>query len=185
MIQDYFDAHYAAIKATRFTDFEVIYSAIEELVNTSHTLHICGNGGSAHTAEHAQTDWSKMLLCNTGNQLRCNVLTLNSGLMTAWSNDYCYEDAFKSSLQMSVRSGDVLLVISGSGNSTNILNVLDFANSKNVTTLGLLGIGGGAAANKCRNALVVASDDMQVVEDAHLSIVHIIMKRLVSEYERL
>ena len=137
-----------------------------------------GNGGSAMTALHFVTDWGKMVGIATGRMLNARSLVDNVGLITAYSNDLCYEDVFVSQLASVMREGDLVVAISGSGNSENVIRAVDFANKHGAQTLGLCGFSGGRLLGRVSQRVWVKSNDMQICEDVHSVFGHIVMQSL-------
>jgi D-sedoheptulose 7-phosphate isomerase len=105
-------------------------------------------------------------------------LTDNVPLMTAWANDANYEDIFAEQLRPFLREGDVVFAISGSGNSPNVLKGLQLARDTGAQTIGLTGFQGGKMKELCDICVVVPADNMQVIEDVHLSVSHAIFLSL-------
>jgi len=138
----------------------------------------CGNGGSAHTASHYVTDWNKMVSLATGKKFRGISLCDNIGLITAYGNDVCYEEVFSGQLKAIMDEGDLLVAISGSGNSPNVLKAVEYANMIGGDTLAVVGYDGGKLMELCKAAVWVESFDMQLCEDVHLMFGHIVMKTL-------
>lgn len=136
----------------------------------------CGNGGSASTASHYITDWAKMINLATEEKFRGVSLVDNIGLITAFGNDLSYDDVFSGQCNALLDEGDLLVAVSGSGNSPNILSALRQANEMGARTLGILGYDGGEAANIAHHSFIVPSFDMQVCEDIHLMFGHMVMK---------
>jgi D-sedoheptulose 7-phosphate isomerase len=138
------------------------------------SIFIFGNGGSAALASHFACDLGKGTVIGNNGHKRFRVLALtdNVPLMTAWANDRCYEGIFAEQLQNLVTPGDVAFAISGSGNSPNILRALEVARDARANTLGLAGFDGGKMRNLCNVCVVLPSDNMQIIEDFHLSVTH-------------
>jgi D-sedoheptulose 7-phosphate isomerase len=164
------DLPHESIKLMR----ELIFS----LPKKAGQLLTIGNGGSASTAEHASCDLSKGLtLQNSGSKFRSVCLTSNSSLLTAWSNDTSYTEAIGNLILNQGNSSDVLLAISGSGNSPNILRGIEAAKSLGITTIGLTGFDGGRVSQLVDLEIRVNSHDMQVVENLHLAVLHSLVKQ--------
>lgn len=98
----------------------------------------CGNGGSAYTASHYITDWNKMVNLTIGRKFRGISLCDNMGLVTAFGNDLSYDDIFSGQLKAIMDDGDLLVAVSGSGNSPNVLKAVEYANSVGGRLLPLL-----------------------------------------------
>jgi|GEM_PF-175340 len=137
-------------------------------------IFIMGNGGSASNASHFACDLAKTPVSQTGHRVRAMSLTENLPLLTAWSNDTHYYFGFVEQLKNLMNSGDVVIGISGSGNSQNVLNGIAYANSIGGKTIGLIGFSGGKLKDLAQESLTVPSDNMQRVEDVHLILVHLI-----------
>ncbi len=138
------------------------------------TVFLCGNGGSASTASHFVTDLSKVAARGDGPKIRAVGLTDNVPSVTAIANDVEFARVFADQLQILGQPGDVLIAISGSGNSPNVLEGVRVARSLGLATVGLTGIGGGKLKGMVDVALVVPSNSMQHVEDVHVSILHLV-----------
>ncbi len=137
-----------------------------------------GNGGSAMTALHFITDWSKMVFLKTGKPFYGRTLVDNMGLIMAYSNDFSFQDVFSEQLKNILKKGDLVIAISGSGNSENVIRAIDYANDFGAETIGLSGFDGGRLRKKANNNLWVNSNDMQLVEDVHSIFGHIVMQDL-------
>lgn len=147
-----------------------LLSAYEE----NRTVFLFGNGGSAALASHAACDLGKGTAMEARRRFRVLALTDNIPVITAWANDVSYDDIFAEQLRNFVQKDDVALAISGSGNSRNVLNGLRVAREAGAYTIGLTGFQGGRMKELCDLCLVVPSNNMQFIEDLHLSISHCI-----------
>lgn len=137
-----------------------------------------GNGGSAMTALHFITDWNKMIHLATGRPFRGRTLVDNMGLITAYSNDMSYQDAFVEQLKNVSLPGDLIVAISGSGNSENVIRAVKHANELGCKTLGLCGFGGGRLRDCAQHAIWVQVNDMQLCEDMHAIFGHMVMQSI-------
>ena len=138
------------------------------------TIFICGMGGSASTASHFANDLSKMTISPGRKRFRVIALTDNVSLITAWTNDRGSEMCFVEPLKNLFHEGDVLIAISGSGNSASVLNAVRYVNAHKGTTIGLTGFSGGGLGEIAHISIVVKSDNMQRIEDGHLILSHLI-----------
>ena len=152
----------------RFT--EAIWRGYEQ----GRTLFIFGNGGSAALASHLATDMGKGTVARERARLRVISLTDNVPLMTAWANDFGYENVFAEQLRGMVQRGGLAFAISGSGNSKNVVLGIEAAREAGATAMVLTGFDGGRVKELCELCLVVPSNNMQHVEDAHLCAAHAI-----------
>lgn len=139
---------------------------------TDRQVFIMGNGGSAATASHFACDLAKGTAVPGRPRFRVIGLTDNMALFSALANDYGYECVFAQQLQPLIQAGDVVIGISGSGNSKNVLNAIELANEARATTIGLAGFDGGQLASLVDIPVVVPNFCMEQVEDLHLMLEH-------------
>jgi D-sedoheptulose 7-phosphate isomerase len=137
-----------------------------------------GNGGSAMTALHFINDWNKMIPLATGKPFRGRSLLDNIGMVTAYANDMSYADIFAEQLKNLAMPEDVVVAISGSGNSENVIRAIAVANQLGCETLGLCGYNGGRLKSVAKHVIWANVDDMQLCEDAHAVFGHMVMKTL-------
>ena len=137
-----------------------------------------GNGGSSMTALHFITDWNKSIYMNTGIPFRGRTLVDNMGLLMAYGNDTSFQDIFLEQLKNIMQPGDLVIAISGSGNSENVVRAVNYANENGGVTLGLSGYSGGKLKQLAQHSVWVSVDDMQLCEDVHAIFGHIVMQRL-------
>lgn len=151
---------------------------IQTLIGTKKTLFVCGNGGSAATSSHMACDLGKTILGKNPreNGKRLKTISLNDciPMMTAWGNDAGYEHIFSEQLRNLGQAGDMLLVITGSGNSPNILEAIKVAKEMGIEPYGLLGFRGGKAKDLLDNYLLVESENYGIVEDIHGIVNHLV-----------
>ena len=135
-----------------------------------------GNGGSASLATHMAADLAKNTIGANMRRFRVTSLNDNTSVLTALANDLGYENVFVEQLINLVRAGDLLVVISASGNSPNVLKAMRYAQQQSAEVVALLGFDGGAAAALADNAIVVESFSYGIVEDLHLVVNHILVE---------
>lgn len=140
--------------------------------NDGRTIFIFGNGGSAANASHFMVDMVKGTLEPGRPRVRLICLNDNIPTLTALANDLGYDSVFAEPLASLGRSGDIVIAISGSGNSANVLKAMQTARAGGMTTIGLSGADGGSLRQLCDLMITVPSDSMQLVEDAHRVILH-------------
>ncbi len=163
--------------------FEAVDSVVDALMTANHagqTIYICGNGGSAATATHFGCDLAKRPIVAGQPRFRVMALTDNNALMTAISNDINYEAVFAEQLLPLVRPDDVVIGISGSGNSPNVLNAMKVAREAGAVTVGFCGYDGGKLKVVVDLPVHVPSFNMAMVEDVHLMLEHAICERLLA-----
>ncbi len=137
-----------------------------------------GNGGSSMTALHFINDWNKSIYMSSKKPFRGRSLVDNMGLVMSYSNDVSFQDVFIEQLKNILEPGDLVLAISGSGNSENVIRAVDYANKNGAVTLGLCGYRGGKLKEISQHVLWADIDDMQLSEDIHAIFGHLVMQRL-------
>jgi D-sedoheptulose 7-phosphate isomerase len=140
-----------------------------------------GNGGSSLTALHFINDWNKSVFLSSGIPFRGRTLVDNIGLVMSYANDVSFEDVFAEQLKNILQPGDLVLALSGSGNSENVIRAVKYANDHGATTLGLCGYRGGKLKDTAQHVIWVDADDMQLSEDVHFFFGHIVMQRLCAK----
>jgi len=148
---------------------EQIWQAYEQ----ERTVYLFGNGGSAALASHLACDLAKGTAANGRRRMRAVSLNDNLALLTALANDLEYDEIFAEQLHH-IEPGDVALAISSSGNSPNVVRGLKVAQQAGATTVAITGFKGGRVKSLCDMCLVVPSDNVQYIEDSHLSVMHAI-----------
>jgi D-sedoheptulose 7-phosphate isomerase len=189
--RDYVSAASAAVAALPAAGVAALAAAIEAAYREDRQLFLIGNGGSAANASHMACDLAKNIYpAHAGpgvRRFRALSLTDNVGLITALANDCGYDQIFAHQLSYYLRPGDLVIAISASGNSPNILAALAFARDAGARTAALLGFGGGAARDLADVAVIVDSYDYGHVEDAHMVVNHLVtawMRRVVADFHR-
>lgn len=147
---------------------------VAETVKAGNWIYSCGNGGSAAIANHLHCDFSKGIRTNTPLQPRINSLSAHLETLTAIANDISYDDVFVYQLSGVGKPGDLLIAISSSGNSENIVRPIAWARENGVRTIALTGFEGGRVAPIADVSLHVNSNNYGVVEDVHQSLMHIL-----------
>ena len=141
-------------------------------------LFVCGNGGSAAIANHLLCDFAKGIQTDTDLLPRVISLSANLEMITAIANDIAFEDCFVYQLRTAARPGDILVTISSSGDSENVVRAVDWASVNNVQTISLTGFEGGRTARGANINIHVKGDNYGVVEDTHQSIMHVFSQYL-------
>ena len=162
-------------------DVNQIDAALNLLVETmenGNTVYVFGNGGSSATASHFQNDFNKGVSEHT--EKKFNLLCLNDNVATvmAVANDIGFEEVFRFQLQGHIKPGDVVLAISGSGNSKNVINAVEYAKVRGNKIIGLTGFGGGKLRELADVSLHVPINSMQITEDIHMVFDHLMMSVL-------
>ena len=159
-------------------EIDTAIELIAQAWNAGRQIITLGNGGSAITALHMITDWNKMAFLAAGVPFRGRSLIDNMGLVMAYANDISFADVFSEQLKNILQPGDLVIAISGSGNSENVVRAINYANENGAITLGLCGYDGGKLKKVAQHSLHVNAPDMQIVEDVHAIFGHIVMQSL-------
>jgi D-sedoheptulose 7-phosphate isomerase len=177
-IGNYLRAHAHLAERCDQNSFQAGIDLVRSKFLAGRKIITCGNGGSASTASHYITDWNKMVNLSTGKKFRGVSLCDNLGLITAYGNDLSYEDIFSGQLAAIMDEGDLIIAVSGSGNSPNVLKAVEYANGNGGHTLAVVGYDGGKLKTLAHDSVWVPSFDMQLCEDVHLMFGHMVMKTL-------
>ena len=158
--------------------FEQIVQILISAYSNENQVFIMGNGGSGSTASHFACDINKGCCYNLDKKFKVICLNDNVPTMLAYANDLSYEKVFVEQLKNFLQPGDVVIGISGSGNSANVLTAVAYAKQKGAKTIGLTGFDGGKLAQIADIPLIASINDMQKVEDVHMIVVHMLMQYL-------
>jgi len=176
MIREFFTEYRAELGSTLdnlpLERFEEFVHLLESAYQQERQVFLMGNGGSGATASHIASDFIKGVSYGLEKRFRATCLNDNVATMMAYANDVSYEEIFVEPLKNFLRPGDLVIGLSGSGNSPNVLKAIDYANSHGAHTVGLSGFSGGKLARLARTSLVVPVNDMQKSEDIHLILLH-------------
>jgi len=157
---------------------QAILALLEAAYRDGHRIFIMGNGGSAATASHFALDLAKNTIKAGAPRLKAISLTDHVPLITAWSNDTAYEHIFEEQLANLIEAGDVVIGMSTSGNSPNVLNALKLAKQARASTVGLLGATGGRIKEIVDAYLLAPGQNIEQEEDAHLIVAHLITRHM-------
>jgi D-sedoheptulose 7-phosphate isomerase len=167
----------ALLEAIERIDTSRVEQAIEwfrEARDGSKQIFVCGNGGSASTASHFTCDMVKGASYDRDTRFRIRVLGDSLPTLTAYSNDISYESVLVEELKNFAQKGDLLMCISGSGNSPNVVRAMEYANSIGCRTIALTGRDGGKLGMLAQLNIQVAVPHMGRIEDAHMVVCHMI-----------
>jgi D-sedoheptulose 7-phosphate isomerase len=166
------------IEILKNLDTDAINSAMQLLraaLEAEKNIYIFGNGGSAATASHFTNDFNKGISEFTNKKFRFICLNDNVATIMAIANDISYDEIFRFQLRGRLKEGDLIIAISGSGNSPNVINAVSFAKEAGNTVIGLTGYNGGKLKPLSDVSLHVPIDDMQITEDIHMVFDHLMM----------
>ncbi|RWD37124.1 MAG: SIS domain-containing protein [Mesorhizobium sp.] len=176
--QAYFKKLETVLASLDYQSFDNAVALVAQAQEDGKQIITLGNGGSSLTALHFITDWNKSVYLSTKRPFRGRTLVDNVGLTFAYANDVSFEDVFVEQLKNLLNEGDLVIAISGSGNSENVLRAVRYANDHGAVTLGLCGYGGGTLRQIAQHVVWVNVNDMQLSEDIHSSFGHVVMQRL-------
>ena len=157
-----------------------LFSEIINRVETPRKIFLLGNGGSLANAEHISGDYLKTLAVNK-KQLNISCPGSNSCYLTAITNDLSYEDSYAILVNSLIENGDLIIYLSGSGNSMNLVKCARKAKSKDITQVSLTAFSGGALSEIVDIPIVVKVDDMEIAEDSQLIIFHYLKQKLLKQ----
>ena len=178
-MRDYIEREIAVLRALDLDELNRAANAIMAAHERGGMIYTMGNGGSAATASHMVCDFGKGLSDLLGGRpLQVQCLCDNTPMVMAVANDICYEDVFVYQLRERLSAGDLVIAISGSGNSENVVRVAEYAKEIGTPVLALTGYSGGKLARLADYRMHVAVDDMQIAEDLHMMFDHMLLRVL-------
>ncbi len=177
-VSRYFSGLEQMLRAISLAHLERVLRLLEEAYLNGRRIFIMGNGGSAATASHFALDLAKNTIVPGAPRLKAISLTDHVPLITAWSNDTAYEHIFEEQLANLVEPGDVVIAISASGNSLNLINALRLAEVSRAFTIGLLGAKGGKIKDMVDAYMLAPGQNIEQEEDAHMIVAHVITRHM-------
>ena len=153
-------------------EIEIVTTKIIQAFKDGNKLLLCGNGGSASDAQHIAAELSGRFI-KERKPLYAEALHVNSSYMTAVSNDYGFESTYSRMLEAIGKKGDVLIALSTSGNSENVINAVKMANSLGMLSIGMSGAMGGEIKDLCQHNIIIPSSNTARVQEAHILVGHI------------
>jgi len=180
-IKNYADKLAYAIKMDAMQDVQKLAEALLKAWREGRHIYFCGNGGSAGNAIHIANDFIYGAGVKNGRGLRVEALSANSAVLTCLANDLGYENIFSEQIRVKANPDDILVVLSGSGNSPNIIKAIETGNTIGMKTFAILGFSGGRCKEIAQFPIHFEIDDMQIAEDLQTIIGHICMKWLYEQ----
>lgn len=180
-IKSYIDDEIEILKNLDIHAINDVLNMLEETRLNGTKVYVFGNGGSAATALHMQNDFNKGISEHL--KVRYNFVCLNDNIATvmAIANDDCYENVFINQIEHQLQKGDVIIAISGSGNSENVIRAVEYAKKQGNKIIGFTGYSGGKLKNLSDINLHVPLNNMQITEDVHIIFNHMMMYILSSK----
>src|SRR5947209_2773795 len=177
-VSTYFSEVEQMLHAISLPDLHQALDILEEAYHDGRRIFILGNGGSAATASHFALDLAKNTIMPGAPRVKAISLTDHVPLITAWSNDTHYEHIFAEQLANLLEPGDVIIGISASGNSPNVINAVKLAQQSRASTIGLLGADGGRLKHMVDAYVLAPGQNIEQEEDAHMILAHVITRRM-------
>jgi D-sedoheptulose 7-phosphate isomerase len=178
LIESYVAGFFGMLVPDRLATISSLAVELEGVWRSGRRLYICGNGGSAANASHLANDFNFGISRDEWRGLKVEALASNPAILTCLANDIGYENVFAQQLSAKGEAGDLLLVLSGSGNSTNLVKAIEVATAKGMRTSAILGFDGGICKKLVDLPLHFPIDDMQIAEDLQLIVGHMCMRYL-------
>jgi len=175
-IKTYYATLTKTIKALNTNELSDAMNAVMRTYERGGTIYTCGNGGSASTASHFANDFNKGVSLHLQKKFKFYCLNDNIATVMAIANDISYDDVFSVQLDGRMTKNDLLIAISGSGNSKNIIKAVEYAKSIGAKVIGISGYDGGKLKQLADYKMHVEINDMQITEDIHMTFDHMIMK---------
>lgn len=174
-ISTYIEMEKSVLESLDCEAINQVMNVLEDARLNRKRVFIFGNGGSASTASHLESDFNKGISYDQEVKYDIECLSDNVPMMMAIANDIGYDDIFVVPLKNKLKPGDVVIGISGSGNSTNVVKAIEYANTIQAETIGFVGYSGGKVKELVKHCVHVNVDNMQIVEDIHLVLNHMMM----------
>lgn len=174
-IHAYIQMEKQVLDALSEADINEVMNVLENARLNRKRIFICGNGGSASTASHLECDFNKGISYDQDIKYDIECLSDNVPMMMAIANDIGYDDIFVVPLRNKLKTGDVVIGISGSGNSQNVIRAFEYAEQIGAETISFTGYSGGKLKEISKYNIHVAVDNMQIIEDVHLILNHMMM----------
>ncbi len=173
LIREYTQKIHQALTSSAMDRIQALAWALEDAWEKGKAVYLCGNGGSAGNATHLCNDLLYGAGLRKGTGLRVESLSSNESVITCIANDRGYENIYSEQLRVKANSGDILIALSGSGNSPNIIKALEMGNEKGMKTFAILGFSGGKCKEIAQFPIHFEMNDMEVSEDLQNIVGHI------------
>lgn len=179
--EDYISSLQTVLSQLDLNAIKEATNVLLEAYDKGKCIYIFGNGGSGTTASHMTGDFIKGVSYGLEKKFKMICLNDNFTTMTAFANDISYDDVFVEPLKNFLQDGDVVIGLSGSGNSRNIVLALEYAKSKGNRIIGFSGYSGGRVNELSEVSIYIPIDSMEIAEDLHLSVFHMIKNKIIAQ----
>ncbi len=180
--KDYVSNLFDSLSLIKFNNLELSHKLIEKTIKNKNNIFVCGNGGSASISNHIVCDYLKLLRQKTILKPKVISFATNLDLISAISNDISFEDVFAYQLEALGEKNDLIILISSSGNSPNMIKVLNLAKKKKIKSIAFTGFDGGFLKSNSDISIHFASQNYGISEDCHHISMHVIMQFLRQKY---
>ncbi|MGN1167595.1 MAG: SIS domain-containing protein [Lachnospiraceae bacterium] len=180
MIKEYFEREKDVITNLNYSEIADAVDAIKQAYEREANIYVFGNGGSSATASHLVCDFNKGICEKLDKKFNLICLCDNTPVLTAIANDISYDEVFSFQLKNKLRKEDLIIAISGSGNSKNVIKAVEYAKQIGTKIVGITGYSGGTLREMADYHMHVNVDDMQITEDIHMAFDHMMYKVLSS-----
>ncbi len=177
-IKEYYKEEKNIIDSLNLKEVGEAVEAIANAYEREASFYVFGNGGSANTASHLANDFNKCISDDLTRKFSVTCLCDNTATLMAIANDISYDEIFRFQLKGRLKKGDVIIAISGSGNSKNIVKAAEYAREVGATVIGISGYSGGELYELADYHMHVPVNDMQIAEDIHLTFDHMMCRVL-------
>jgi D-sedoheptulose 7-phosphate isomerase len=178
LVRAYSEKLSQALSLPAMGQIPLLGEALREAWRLGRSIYVCGNGGSAGNALHIANDLLYGAGISNGGGLKVEALSANPAVLTCLANDLGYDSIFAEQIKVKAVAGDLLVVLSGSGNSLNVVKALEMGKAKGMKTFAILGYSGGLCKELAQHSIHFEIDDMQIAEDLQLIVGHICMQWL-------
>ncbi len=180
--EDYKNTLNKTLNSVNLKNLNKFSNVLENTILKGRNIFVCGNGGSAAIANHLVCDYIKLMRKNTSLKPKVISLSSNNELITAISNDFSYDKIFSEQLEYLAKKDDLLILISSSGNSKNIVNALRYCKINKIKTVGLSGFRGGYLSKKADINIHFNCENYGISEDSHHIIMHVAIQYMRQKY---
>jgi len=181
-IKSYIDKISFSILASNFKNLDKAANAIISTIKNNNNIYVCGNGGSAAIANHYVVDFLKFFKENSSYKPKIYSLSNSIEAITAISNDISYDKIFSYQAENLCKKNDLIIIISSSGNSKNVIELINFAKSKKIKTIGFSGFRGGYLKKNSNISIHINAENYGISEDSHHILMHGILQYLVKYF---
>lgn len=176
LVEKYFKSLKLTLDGFNLQELETFVDILLTARESDKTIYVFGNGGSGLAASHFVSDIGKSASYGKDKRFKVVCLNDNTSMISAYANDVSYDDVFVEQLKNFLSNNDVVIGFSSSGNSPNVLKAIEYANNNGGITVGFTGMDGGKLKNLAKFSVNANIDDMQVSEDFHLIMLHLVMR---------